>query len=453
MSSKAATPFLKLASFFTRAAVSLGILGIGVGIAAALVLTKPELPPHDNPSLALLVGTIPATYADVPRAWSGFGTANSMNAIDLTAQVTARVTERPTAIEPGMPITAGDLVIQLEETDYLARSQAADQLVTRALADLDALDIDEAAWQEQLQLAQYQAAIERRELSQALEALESGAASPSEIDRRTKALRVLETQVSTIRQQLRRLPSSRLGLQANLNRLRADANLARENLRRTTITSPITGIIQSVEVEQGELLAVGAAVARIVDLSRVEVPLRLPASALGYIRIGDTATLRPDGPATHFWTGAVSRIAPEADTTTRTLTVYIEVTQDPDIFRDRTAPHTAALLLPGQFVVAEIAGTPETGRLVLPRRAVQDEAIFAAIPNDRGTWTARKLPVSTLFHTSGSFPEIDPLERQWTVLEHADIDPGTPIIITNLDDMIDGRIIDIRPTNTNGGSP
>ncbi|VAX41091.1 hypothetical protein MNBD_PLANCTO03-2398 [hydrothermal vent metagenome] len=453
MSSPAATPLLKLASLLTRVVVSVGILGVGVGIAAALVLTKPELPPNDNPSLALLVGTVPATRADVPRAWSGFGTANSMNAVDLAAQVTARVTDRPTAIEPGMPVAAGDLIVQLEETDYLARSQAADQLVTRALADLDALDIDEAAWQEQLRFAEDQVAIERRELSQALEALESGAASPSEIDRRTKALRILETQVSTIRQQLRRLPSTRLGLQANLNRLRADANLARENLARTTITSPITGIIQSVEVEQGELLAVGAAIARIVDLSRIEVPLRLPASALGYIRIGDTATLRPDGPATHFWTGAVSRIAPEADTTTRTLTVYIEVTQDPDIFRDRSVSHTAALLLPGQFVVGEIAGEPETGYFVVPRRAVQDETIFIAIPNDRGTWTARKRPVSTLFHTSGSFPQIDPIERQWTVLERADIEPGSPIIVTNLDDMIDGRIIDIRPPNTDGGSP
>lgn len=452
MSSPAANPLLRLSSLLIRVAVGVVVLGGGIGIAAALFFTKPELPPKDNPSAALVVGTIPATHADVPRTWSGYGSARTMNAVDLTAQVTARVIDRPSAIEPGLPITAGDLIVQLEQTDYLARSHAADQLVAQALAELDSLDIDEGAWREQLQLAEDQAAIERRELGQALEALEKNAASASEIDRRTKALRALESQVSSIRQQFQRVPSRRAGLQANLNKLRADADLARENLSRTTIASPITGVIQRVDVEQDELLGVGSSVARVVDISRIEVPLKVAASAIGYVRIGDPATLRPDGPATHTWTGKVVRISPEADPATRSLTVYVEVTQDPAAFRANT-PDSSVLLLPGQFVVAEITGAPETDRLIVPRRAVQDGLLYLALANGRGTWTARRTPVTTIFHASGAFPDIDPLERQWAVLADTDIAPGSPIIVTNLDVMIDGRIIDIQKHLAKGDSP
>jgi RND family efflux transporter MFP subunit len=444
MPSKAPPALLKPFSIALRVAVGLLVLFAGFGIARQLIKTKPALPPKDNPSTALMVGTIPATRGDVPREWSGYGSVRTMNAVDLTAQVTGRVTERPAAIEPGLPIKAGGLIVQLEQTDYLARSRAADQLVAQALAELDALDIDETAWTEQVRLAEDQASIERRELSQALDALEQGASSPSEIDRRTKALRVLETQASTMRQQLERVPSRRAALQANLNRLRADADLARENLARTTVTSPITGVIQRVDVEQDELLAVGAPVARVVDLSRLEIPLKIPATALGYVRLSDPATLRPDGPGANTWHGTVVRIAPEADPATRTLTVFVEVTQDPGAFTSRD--HAGAtLLLPGQFVVGVISGSPERGRLIVPRRAVQDGTVFLAAPNDRGGWTARRTPVETLFHTSGEFPAIDRHERQWSVLENAAIEGGSPIIVTNLDVMIDGLFIEIQP--------
>lgn len=443
MPSKAPSALLKPFSIVLRIAVGLLVLLIGFGIAGQLIRTKPELPPKDNPSSALTVGTIPATRVDIPRTWSGYGTARTMNAVNLAAEVTGRVTERPSAIEPGLPIDAGDLIVQIDLTDYLARSRAADQLVAQALADLDALDIDEDAWTEQLALTEDQASIERRELAQASQALEQGASSPSEIDRRTKAVRALEAQVSTMRQQLRRVSSRRAALQANLDRLRAEADVARQDLERTTVKSPISGVIQRVDVEQDELLGVGAPIARVVDLSRLEVPLKIPATALGYVRLGDPTTLRPDGPGDSEWRGKVVRISPEADAATRTLTVFIEVNQDAAAFTSHD--HAGAtLLLPGQFVVGVITGAPETDRLIVPRRAVQDGMVFLAVPNDHGTWTARQTPVATLFHTTGEFPGIDRYERQWSVLESAAIDTGSPIIVTNLDVMIDGRYVDIQ---------
>lgn len=441
MSSKAANRWLKLSSFWIRTLLGIAILAVGGGIAYSLYATKPELPPRDgNDSAVIVVGTIPATRADVDRVWSGYGTARSMNAVNLAAQVAGRIAERPDGVEPGNRVAAGELLAQIEQTDYLARARAAEQFVAQALADLEALKIDEAAWEEQLQIAEDQAAIERRELSQAYAALERGAATTSEIDRRTKALRVLEVQVSTIRQQFQRVPSQRATLEATLDRVRADAEVASQNLLRTGITAPFDGVLESVSVETDEYVNIGSPIARVVDIAHIEVPLKVPASALGYVRVGDVATLRPDGPATHSWTGTVGRISPEIDPGTRSITVFIEVSQNPEAFQ-RESHDSTTLLLPGQFVACTINGAPETDRLIVPRRAVQDGRLFIALPNDRNLWTARKADVRALFHTTGSYPDIDPAEQQWTVLDTNDIPDNAHIIVTNLDVMIDGKVV------------
>lgn len=442
MSAKAPGRALKYTSLAIRTAVGLAILALGAGIAFVLFATRPELPPRAAPEAALTVGTVPATRTDVDRVWPGYGTARAMNSAALAAQVAGAVVERPEAVEPGNPIQAGDLIVQIEQTDYLARVRAAEQLVSQAQAELAALEVDEAAWAEQVRLADEQAEIERRELAQAYQALEAGAATASEIDRRTKALRALEVQASTVRQQLQRVDSQRAALQANLERLRADLQLAEQNLRRTAITSPISGILERVDIEQDEYLNVGSPVARVVDVSRIEIPLRIAASALGYVRVGSPAVLRPDGPGTHTWEGAVVRISPEIDPETRSVTVFVEVTQPADAFLapDERSP---TLLLPGQFVTGQIVGAPEPGSVLVPRRAVQDSTLYLAQPNDQGLWTARRTPVDPLFHTTGDFPGIDPLERQWTVLPPEALPEGARVIVTNLDAMIDGLVVNI----------
>ncbi len=442
---------MKIAPLLLRFGLGMVILGVGFAIAFTLFLTKPELPPRADATAALVVGTIPATRADVDRVWSGYGTARAMNSANLAAEVSGRIVERPPSIEPGNRVAAGDLIVQIEQTDYLARARAAEQRVVQARADLAALDIDEAAWLEQLELAEEQAAIERRELSQAYAALERGAASASEIDRRTKALRALEVQVSTTRQQHARVPSRRATLQATLERLRADAEVAAQNLRRTGITAPFDSVLEEVSVESGEYVSVGTPIARVVDITHIEVPLRIPASALGYVRVGDTATLRPDGPATHSWTGVVGRISPEVDPDTRSITVFLEVRQDAAAFQS-TSHDATTLLLPGQFVVCAINGAPEIGRLVVPRRAVRDGTVYIAVLNDRGTWTARKARVRAIFHTTSSYPDIDPIEQQWTVVETDDIPDRSPIIVTNLDVMTEGRIVSTSSRAADGDS-
>ena len=440
-----------------RVLLGIGVLAAGVGIALVLKWTEAKPPLREQVVDSLTVATVKVARMDVARVWTGYGSARSMQAVDIASQVGARVVTRPENIEAGLAVEKGDLIVQLDKTDFVAKLEAAEQLVAQTRADLAGLKTDEASLTHQLELAKDQVNIEQQELVRSTSALESGASNVSEVERVTKSLQTIERVAASIEQQLSRLPSRRRSLEAQIARFQADAVRAREDLARTRITSPISGVLQSIQVEAGDLVSAGAKVARVVDISRVEIPLKRPASALISLRVGDTVALHPDGPIEHVWTGRIARISPEADSSTRSLTAFVEVHQAARAPGESTAykstgsstenvqgvqgEHTDLLLLPGQFVLGMVTGEPAQGVLLVPRRAVVKGAVYLAQPADGGQLVARKKQVQVLFHVAGAYPDIDPLESQWSVLGADSLTPGAQLIVTNLDSLHDGRFI------------
>ncbi len=445
---------LRLARLVIRFVLGAAIMASGVLIALALFHTRPEPPLRDTIASELTVATITTVPQSVSRVWTGYGSARSMQVVSVASQVAARVIDRPEAIEAGAAVHKGDLLIQLDPTDFQARLDAAQQLVAQARADLQALDADEQTLQEQLDFANDQVNIEKQELIRATQALENGASNVSEVERITKSLQTIQRQHAAIKQQLARLPSQRLSIKARIGKLQADVVLAKENLKRTRIESPIDGVLDTVSVEIGDLVQVGSPIATVVDLSRIEVPLKLPASAFDSVQLGDPVTLTPDSPVEHTWQGTIVRLGPQADTNTRSITAFVELDQ-PDAanesFGQQSENHSAGrqrLLLPGQFVLGKVVTRPIDHALLVPRRAVVQGAVYLATIDKNWHHIARKHPVKVLFSLSGQYPDIDLLETQWSVIDGASLPPDAKVIVTNLDSLEDGRYINDRPRPT-----
>ncbi|KAA0215025.1 MAG: HlyD family efflux transporter periplasmic adaptor subunit [Cyanobacteria bacterium CYA] len=145
-----------------------------------------------------------------------------------------------------------------------------------------------------------------------------------------------------------------------------------DRLRRTSAarsSQPISGVIQSVALDDGEWAQAGQVVARIVNLDRVEIPLRVPVSAGRHLRVGDPVQIRARQEDREGWSGAIARIAPEADEQTRSLTVFVEVVQEAG---------GARLLRPGQFVSGLVSSSTASKQVVVPRRAIVDDRILLA---------------------------------------------------------------------------
>jgi RND family efflux transporter MFP subunit len=151
---------------------------------------------------------------------------------------------------------------------------------------------------------------------------------------------------------------------SDLDRLRdacEDADLEVETLSadrdRRTVTAPLTGILDSLDLIPGQRVTAGTTVGEIVATGPLELPINLPETALGRLAVGQEVRVETlDGGTT---TGTVLRLPALIDPTQGTGEVLVGIASPPAGWRSG-AYATATCLL-------ERIEAP----LVLPRRLVQ----------------------------------------------------------------------------------
>jgi multidrug efflux pump subunit AcrA (membrane-fusion protein) len=139
-----------------------------------------------------------------------------------------------------------------------------------------------------------------------------------------------------------------------------------------------------------------------------------------------------DGPVTGEpdRTGTVTRLAPEADPSSRTITVFVEVKQDPSS-TDR--------LLPGAFVQGRVRTPDPDLRVLLPRRAIRSGRVMLVTTDDDGIRRIVVHPVVTGYSLDARLPEVDPNETEWVVLAlGAEPPAGSLVAVTALGQLEPG---------------
>lgn len=411
-----------------------------------LVATKPRPSRLEREAPVLTVRAVTVSPVEVPRIWTGYGSAQAMNVADVSAEVAARVIERDASVEPGMPIEKGEPIIVLDPHDFEERVNSGVARAAALRAQIEGLASAEVRWREQADAIDAERAIAVAELERFRDARARDAANVTDVDVRVLAVRRLEREAAAISRQLEDIPFQRESLRAQLKEQEAALEIARRDLERTRIVSPIRGVLQRVVQRPGARVSVGDAVARVVDLSRIEVPLMAPMSATADLRVGDTVIATSDSPGTPEWMGVISRIAPEADAQSRTITMYAEIQQN-------TSADPTTLLRPGQFVVASVTSAKRDQRLIVPRKAIDGDKVFVAISDAEapGLLRAKARSVRTLWHLEGSYSALDPLETQWTVVE-GELEPGDVVIASNLDVVEAGTRVRVAQGGVIGAS-
>lgn len=427
------TRILKRLSVLVRALLGVLVLAVAIGFAAVLVKTKPQPARQARETPVLAVRAVTLSPVDAPRVWDGYGSARAMNVAEVAAEVSARVVSRPASIEPGMRVSRGDVILELDARDFESRLRSAEARADALSAQIDGIETQEGRLREQAALIAQEVAIQQRELDRSLEARDRGAANTSETELRLIALRRAEREFALLSQQLENIPFQRAQLEAQRDEQRSQATIARNDLGRALVRSPIDGILQRVDYREGDMVPPNAPVARVIDLSRIEVPLRAPVSAAVELRVGDDANLRSEAALSRQWKGDIARIAPEADAQSRSVTLFVEVVQDP--LADPTT-----LLRPGQFVGAAITSSTRSPRLIVPRRAVDGDRVFVGVedPEAPGTYRVESRVIRVLYHLEGSYPVLDPVETQWAAIE-GEVSAGQIVIASNLDELLPGQ--------------
>ena len=125
-----------------------------------------------------------------------------------------------------------------------------------------------------------------------------------------------------------------------------------------TITTPISGVIQTLDARAGVTLAIGQTLAQVSGLRTVWLNGAVPEAQSGSVRIGQAATATLAAFPGESFGGRVIAILPTAQTDSRTLTVRIELDNvqgrlRPGMFASVALGGDArpALLIPGEAVI------------------------------------------------------------------------------------------------------
>jgi len=124
-----------------------------------------------------------------------------------------------------------------------------------------------------------------------------------------------------------------------------------------TVTTPIAGAIQTLDVRQGMTVAMGQTLAQVSGLSTVWLNAAVPEALAGQVQVGAPVRAELTAFPGESLPGKVTAILPSAQADSRTLTARIEL------------PNKGGRLRPGMFATVHFTGA-ETSALFVPAEAV-----------------------------------------------------------------------------------
>lgn len=401
------------------------LLGVAGAVAGMLYAARPRVAERSAESARPLVQTFVAQRVPVAQAWSGQGTARALHSADVPARVAATVVGPTPAVRPGTRVTLGQVLVRLDEEDFVRRAEVARQRMREIDASLAQLEVEHQRMTERTALDDSDVAMARTEFDRQTRLHERGVTTEQDIDAARRILIAAQRSELATRQAAELIGPRRRQLEALRAGQEAQEKLADLDRQRATITSPLTGVVQALDVEVGESVAAGQRVARVVALDRVEVPVALPAAAAGSVAVGDAVTLRAAGAGAvrSTWNSTVLRVAPEQDTATRTLTVYAEVSPA----ADGSEPPP-----PGVFLDARVQTAGAQLRWVVPRRALREGRLQVVVD---GRLASRAAQVA--FYVNGPQQALGLADDQWAVIDDV-LEPGDRVLVDAANRLPDG---------------
>jgi multidrug efflux pump subunit AcrA (membrane-fusion protein) len=153
--------------------------------------------------------------------------------------------------------------------------------------------------------------------------------------------------------------------EAEVQRLQARAQRLREDIQKTAVRAPVSGVITQRYTEVGQWLELGGKVADLVDLRQVLVRVPVHEKDISQLKVGNEATIVLDALPDRSFSGRVKHIIPLADPASRTFPVKIEVTNTPDSaikagmfarVKLQAGQAQTAVLVPKDAVIRQAAG-------------------------------------------------------------------------------------------------
>ncbi|HEX3864147.1 MAG TPA: HlyD family secretion protein [Stellaceae bacterium] len=261
----------------------------------------------------VVAAAIVALFATQWNRWIGDGTRQTTDdayirsdITPLSAKVEGYVKRVP--VEDYQRVKAGDLLIEIDDSDYQAQVAEAEAGVLGAQAAIENIKSRKAAQHAQIADAQAavtatQADVDRSQLEaarqRALLATTFGTQqrveqANAEQKRLAATLASKQAELSGQQRQMAVLDTQELQLRADAKARQAALDLAKINLGYTKIVAPVAGMVGERGVRVGQYVHAGTQVISVVPLDDIWVSANYKETQLTHVAIGQRAELRVD---------------------------------------------------------------------------------------------------------------------------------------------------------------
>lgn len=340
-------------------------------------------------------GSVVLSGADIHKVGPGLieaGIAISGNLRPVeTVSIRARIEGDLTSllVREGDPVRVGTVLAEFERSEQEAalRSAEADELAAKA-------DAQTAQWN----------------LEQTRDLFKAGAVAERD-------MRAAEQAALTA--------TARLA--AAESRVRAAASLARD----TKVISPVDGMVERRNVENGERVSRGAELFTVVRNDVLELTAAVPARRANALKRGQVVRFTADGRTIE---GRVSRVSPTIDLQSQSVTVFVQV------------PNGNGALKGNAFATGQIIENTITDGLVIPSAAIRQTAQNAGAQTF--VW---KIAGGTLARADVRLGIVD--EARGVVQIVDGLASGDEIVVGNVGLLGAGMQVQVIGTEANRGRP
>lgn len=253
-----------------------GVLVLGGVVAGSLVAKR-------GPK-ATAVQTAVVGREDLQAKVTANGKVQAQKKVDISATIPGQITQL--AVEEGDVVTKGEFLLQIDATNprAVARSSEFSMLALRKELDSARFNRDQA----------------RADAARAEANFTAGIVPLAEVQRARTAAGTAE--------------SALLAIEQRVEQARATVEGARDTLAKTTVRSPIDGIVTARRVEEGEVAVIGVqnspgtVLLTISDMSVVEPEMEVDETSIPAVAVGQEAIIRIDAYPNQTFSGIVTEV-------------------------------------------------------------------------------------------------------------------------------------------------
>jgi HlyD family secretion protein len=343
------------------------IIGILLGIIIILIILKSTGAFGKNEGIP--VTTEKAAKRTIIEVVSGSGKIYPETEVKVSSDISGEIVELN--VDEGDTVKRGQVLARIYADIYLSQRDQAAAILSQSQAQVANLKAQLGALKATLD--QTEATYKRNKTL-----VEQKVVSPAEFEAAQQAYLSAKANYEAA------ISNIQAG-EANVQSALASLNRASKDVSRTTIVSPVDGVISLMEVKKGERVVgtaqmTGTEMMRIADLSSIEAQVDIGENDIPKVKIGDTAIVEVDAYSQRKFKGVVYKIANPLTTAQTTATTSLSSTSVtnyqvhvrlfPETYNDLIGKGKPFPFRPNMTASADIQTNTHSNVLAVPLNAV-----------------------------------------------------------------------------------